>query len=349
MEWADLAAYAQAAEQLGVDSIWSPEGWGFDGATPLAFLAGKTSTIKLGTGILQIGARTPANLAMTALSLQSISGGRFMLGIGTSGPQVIEGLHGIAFDHPVHRTRETIEILRKAFKGERLVYEGKHFQLPVREGEGKAMRLSAPPADVPIYIAAMGPANLRLTGEVADGWRGIYVMPEEAKVSIKRIEEGAAKVGRSIGQLELNSGGTVWFTEEPDIAIEELSARLAFTLGGMGSKQNNFYNNSYSRAGFAEQAKEIQRLWLEGKHAEARALVPRELAAKTHLVGTDEMVKDRIRAYRDAGFDTLNVAPRQGSRPPSDLGLSDRISLLERVMDLVGQVNAEPKGTIDRC
>ena len=341
MAWDDLAEYARAAERLGVDSIWSPEGWGFDGATPLAFLAGKTSTIKLGTGILQIGARTPANLAMTALSLHSISGGRFILGIGTSGPQVIEGLHGVVFDQPVRRTRETVEILKKALAGERLAYAGEHFRLPVREGEGKALRLSAPPADVPIYIAAMGPANLRLTGELADGWRGIYVMPEHADVSMRPIAEGAAKAGRSLDDLDLQGNGTVWFTDEPEAAIEELSTRLAFTLGGMGSRQNNFYNNSYSRAGFADEAKEIQRLWMEGKRDEARNLVPRELAAMTHLVGDDNAVKARIRAYIGAGFNTLNVAVRQGSTPPAELGLYDRIALLERVMDLVSQVNEE--------
>ncbi len=346
MPWGDLVVYAQAAEQLGVESIWAPEGWAFDGATPLAFLAGKTSTIKLGTGILQIGARTPANLAMTALSLQSISGGRFMLGIGTSGPRVIEGLHGTVFDYPVRRTRETIEILRKAFRGERLVYEGKHFQLPLREGEGKAMRLSAPPAEVPIYIAALGPANLRLTGELAEGWRGTHVMPEQAEVSMKPLAEGAAKSGRTIGDIDLQGGGTVWFTEEPDSAIEELSLGLAFTLGGMGTKQNNFYNHAYSRAGFADEAKEIQRLWLDGKHDEARSLVPRELAARIHLVGTDDMIKDRIRAYRDAGFNSLNVAVRQEKIPPAQLGLNDRIHLLSRVMDLVTQINAEPRNGI---
>ena len=344
--WDDLSTYVIEAERMGVHSVWSAEAWGFDGATPLAYLAAKTSTIKLGTGILQLGARTPANLAVTAMSLYSMSAGRFMLGLGTSGPQVIEGFHGVVFDHPIQRTRETIEIVKTVWSGERVAYQGQEYRLPVREGQGKSIRAEgAPMPGIPIYIASLGPRNLRLTGELADGWKGTSFMPEHAGIFFDFIEEGAKRAGRSLGDLDLQAGGSIYFTEDVDEAVEALKPSLAFSLGAMGSRQFNFYNAVYSRAGYAEVAKEVQRLWIDGSRDEARKLVPAEMVLKSNLIGTDEMVKERLRAYRDVGVTTLSASLRRrgagrGGGPP--LSLNDRIEALGRLMDLVKEVNQEP-------
>ena len=341
-DWDELATYAIEVERLGLSSIWSLEGWGYDAATPIGFLAAKTSKIGLGTSIMQVGTRTPTNLAMTAMSLYSMSGGRFMLGIGTSGPQVIEGFHGVIFDHPIRRTRETIEVLKQVFRGERVAYQGEFYQLPVREGQGKPIRIAAEPApDIPIYIASLGPANLRLTGEMADGWRGTSFMPEHADIFFGPMAEGAAKAGRSLNDLDLHAGGTVLITDDVDEAVEMLRPALAFGLGGMGSREYNFYNDAYSRAGYGEVAKEVQRLWIDGKRDEANKLVPAELVLKTHLIGTEEMVRERIRAYRDVGVTTLSVAIREQHLGPR-LTVKGRIEILGRFMDLVAKVNAEP-------
>ena len=343
-DWAELTTYAIECERIGVASIWSPEGWGYDGATPLAYLAAKTSTIGLGTSILQVGTRTPTNLAMTAMSLYSMSNGRFKLGLGTSGPQVIEGFHGVLFDHPVARTRETIEILKQVFSGERVAYQGKFFQLPVREGQGKPLAIAAPPApEIPIYIAALGPRNLQLTGELADGWRGTSFMPEHADAFFSHIAEGAKKAGRSIKDLDLQAPGTVWFTDEVDDAVAATKPAMAYQLGAMGSREFNFYNNAYSRAGYADVAKEIQELWLAGRRDDARALVPDDIILKTHFIGTDEMIKKRIRVHRDAGVTTLSATLRARDPETSRLTVKHRIEILERFIDLVRQVSAEPE------
>ena len=345
-DWQDLTTFAVEAERIGVDSIWSPEGWGFDGATPLAYLAAKTSRIKLGTGVLQIGTRTPTNMAMTAMSLYSMSDGRFLLGIGTSGPQVIEGFHGVIFDNPIQRTRETIEIMRQLFNGGRVAYQGRTYRLPVREGQGKSIRAEAPQMpNIPIYIASLGPRNLRLTGELADGWKGTSFMPEHAAVFFDHIQEGVRKAGRSMGELDLQAGGTVLFTDDVDEAVGALKPGLAFSLGAMGSREFNFYNSAYSRAGYADEAKKIQDLWIDGRRDEARKLVPPEMVLKSNLIGTDEMVKDRIRAYRDAGVTTLTASLRYRAMGRTGLeapNLTERIEVLGHLMDLVNEVNEEP-------
>ena len=345
-DWNDLATFAVEAERIGVDSIWSPEAWGFDGATPLAYLAAKTSRIKLGTGVLQVGTRTPANMAMTAMSIYSMSGGRFLLGIGTSGPQVMEGFHGVIFDNPIQRTRETIEIMKQVFNGETVAYQGRTHRLPVREGQGKSIRAEAPKTpEIPIYIASLGPRNLRLTGELADGWKGTSFMPEHADVFFDHIQQGVRDAGRSMGDLDLQAGGTVIFTDDVDEAVEALKPGLAFSLGAMGSREFNFYNAAYCRAGYAGEAKAVQDLWLDGRRDEARKLVPAEMVLKSNLLGTDEMVKERIRAYRDAGVTSLNASlryravGRTGLAAPS---LTERIEILGHLMDLVNEVNQEP-------
>ena len=328
-DWATAATYVVEAERLGVDYVWSAEAWGHDAVTPLAFMAARTSRILLGSGIMQAGTRTPALVAMTAMSLASISGGRFMLGLGVSGPQVIEGWHGIRFERPVQRLREIVEIVRMACRGERVSYRGTVYELPLPGGEGKALRGSAKPQpDIPIYLATLSPKSLEMTGEVADGWLGTSFMPEHARVFFDHLAAGAARAGRSLGDFDLQAGGFVAFSDDVERLIPPRKPGLAFTLGAMGSRQHNFYNDAYRRAGYTDAAVEVQRLWLDGRREDAAARVPDELVLKTNLLGTEAMVRDRIRAYRDAGVTTLRVEPDGGT-------LDGRLATLGRVVDLV--------------
>src|SRR3954453_13618648 len=206
--------FVREAERLGADSVWVPEFWAFDALTPIGYLAATTSTIRLATGIVQLGARTPAMLAMSDLSLQSLSGGRFVLGVGTSGPQVMEGWHGVRFDRPGRRTRETIEIVRGGPAGERLDYDGEVYRLPLPGGAGKAIRSSLPPAHIPIHVAALGPANLALNGELADGWIGNSFFPETAALFLDPMRAAAAAAGRDFAEIELTVAVGVEFTAD---------------------------------------------------------------------------------------------------------------------------------------
>src|SRR5499425_909991 len=214
-DWAMASAYVVEAERLGVDFVWSAEAWGHDAVTPLAFMAARTSRIRLGTGIIQAGTRTPALVAMTAMSLASMSNGRFVLGLGVSGPQVIEGWHGIRFDRPVQRMREIVEIVRRAVTGEHLAYTGKIYELPLPGGEGKAIRSAArPQPGIPIYLATLSPKSLEMTGEIADGWLGTSFMPEHARIFFDPLEAGAVRAGRALAALDLQAGGVVAFGDD---------------------------------------------------------------------------------------------------------------------------------------
>ena len=302
-DWTSALTYAVEAERLGVDSAWTAETWGYDGATPLAYLAAKTSRLRLGTGILQVGTRTPALLAMTAMALASLSGDRFLLGLGVSGPQVIEGWHGLPFARPMQRLRETVEIVRKVTLGERLVYHGKVYQVPLPDGEGKALTSNAlPRPNLPVYLATLGPKSLELTGELADGWLGTSFIPEHASLFFDSIAAGAARSGRTLADLDLQvAGGIVAFSDDVEGLIAPRKPGLAFTLGAMGSRQHNFYNDVYQRAGYADIALAVQDLWLEKQREAATARVPDELVLKTNLIGTEAMVRERLRAHRRAG------------------------------------------------
>jgi len=310
-DWEQGSAYVVEAERLGAHSVWTPEAWGHDAVAPLAFLAARTSRILLGTAIMQAGTRTPALIAMTALSLASMSHGRFRLGLGVSGPQVIEGWHGIRFDRPVRRLRETIEIVRRATRGERLEYKGEVYQLPLPGGEGKALRVGATPRpDIPVYLATLSPRSLEMTGEVADGWLGTSFMPEHARVFLDHLAVGAKRAGRSLDALDLHvSAGVVAFADGVERLIAPRKPGLAFSLGAMGSRRHNFYNDAYRRAGYADVAAEVQRLWLDGRRDEATARVPDELVLKTNLLGTEAMVRERLAVYRRAGITTIRVEP----------------------------------------
>ncbi|HMK12445.1 MAG TPA: LLM class flavin-dependent oxidoreductase [Acidimicrobiales bacterium] len=322
------------AERLGVDSVWVPEFWAGDALTPLAFIAAKTSTIRLATGIVQLGARTPAMLAMSALSMQALSGGRFVLGVGTSGPQVMEGWHGVRFDKPVLRTRETIEIIRSISAGERLEHHGEIYELPLPGGEGRSIRSLMPPTHIPIYIASLGPANLRLTGELADGWIGNSFFPETADVFFDPIREGAAKRGRDIAELDLTVSVGLELTDDVEEAGRRHAEGYAFTIGAMGSATSNFYNNAFERQGYGDDVREVQRLWLAGDKEAARERVPIAIGLGTNLIGTDDIVRDRLRLYRDAGVTTLRVG-LQGE------DLDAQLADLAHLIELVEQVNAE--------
>ena len=328
--WDEAAAYAVEAERLGVDYVWSAEAWGHDAATPLAFVAARTSRIRLGTGIMQAGTRTPALVAMTAMSLDAMSGGRFTLGLGVSGPQVIEGWHGIKFEQPLTRMREIAEIVRRAVRGERLTYKGKVYELPLPGGEGKALRSAAKPRPgIPIYLATLSPKSLEMTGEIADGWLGTSFVPEHARIFLDPISAGASRAGRSLDAIDLQvPAGVVAFSDDVERLIPPRKPGLAFSLGAMGSRQHNFYNDAYRRAGYADVAADVQRLWLDGRREDAAARVPDELVLKTNLLGTEAMVRDRLTLYRDAGIDTLRVEPAGET-------LDARIATLGRLRDLV--------------
>jgi F420-dependent oxidoreductase-like protein len=324
------------ADRLGAHSVWVPEAWGQDALTPLAYLAARTTNIGLGSGIVQIGARTPANLAMAAGSLQALSGGRFLLGLGTSGPQVMEGWHGVRFTSPLAATRETVEIVRQVAAGDKLDHHGRVYDLPLPAGPGRPMRSMLPPAPVPIYIAALGPKNLALTGEIADGWIGNAFLPERADAFLPFLEEGlaAAGGGRSQADLDLLIPVAVEFTDDVDEAAVRHARGYAFTIGAMGSRKTNFYNAAFARQGFADDVAAVQDLWLAGRREEAADRVPRDIGLKTNLLGTPAMVKDRLRLYRRAGITTLQAK--------LDGDLRHKVDTLAQLIDLVHEVNAEP-------
>ncbi len=333
-DWAAARSYVVEAERLGVDCVWSAEAWGHDAVTPLAYLAACTSRIRLGSGIMQVGTRTPALVAMTAMSLASMSGQRFVLGLGVSGPQVIEGWHGVPFARPLQRMREVVEIVRRATRGERLEYHGDVYRLPLPGGEGKALRSSArPEPGIPIYLATLSPRSLEMTGEIADGWLGTSFMPDHAGVFLDALAMGARRAGRALTDLDLQAGGVVAFGDDLPRLIARRKPGLAFSMGAMGSRAHNFYNDAYRRAGDTDVARDVQRLWLEGKRDEAAARVPDEIAVKTNLLGTDEMVTQRIHTYRDAGITTLRLEPDGET-------LDERVRTLARAMDLVTAVSA---------
>jgi len=326
-----VIAYACEAERLGVDSAWSAEAWGMDAVAPLAFLAARTQRLRLGTGIMQISARTPSMTAMTALTLATLSGGRFMLGLGASGPQVVEGLQGQPFAKPLRRMRETIEIVRLAFRGEKLAYDGEFHRLPRPGGEGKPLRLSQPAnPDIPIYLATLSPKALELTGELADGWLGTSFTPEHAEAHLEHLRVGAERAGRTLDDLDLGVGGAVGFGDDVEPMIESLRPRMAFTLGAMGSARTNFYNDAYRRGGFADAAAEVQQLWVAGKRAEAATRVPDEMILQSTLLGPEKRVLDRIRKYRDAGIRTLRLDPLGATA-------TERLDTLGRAVELVRQ------------
>lgn len=325
------AEFAAAAERLGVDSVWVPEVWGYDALTGLAYLAAKTSTLKLGTFVVQLGSRSPAMLATSALSLQELSDGRFVLGVGTSGPRVMEGWHGVRFRKPVETTRETIEILRIVSRGERLEHAGEIYPLPLPDSSGTALTPLVRPRHVPVYVAAMGPRNLRLTGEMADGWLGNAFIPETAEVFLGPLREGAERAGRTLADLDLVAPVAVEFHDDAsdaEQAVRRHADGYAFTIGAMGVNGRNFYNDAFTRLGYGEQVAAVAELWQSGRRAEARRAVPMDLGRLTNLVGTRHHIAERVASYRAVGITTL-LTKLEGE-------YRDQLATLERLLDVVG-------------
>lgn len=328
---------AREAERVGVDSVWVAEYWAYDAFTPLAAIAAVTDRLRLATGIAQLGARTPAMLAMTAQGVQTLSDGRLILGIGASGPQVMEGWHGVPFDRPVQRTRETIEIVRMITAGERLVYDGSVYRLPLPDGLGRAIRSRAATAPIPVYVAALGPANLRLTGELADGWIGNSFFAATADVFFDPIREGAAAAGRTLDDVDRVVAVGLDFTADDRDAIAAAARRhadgYAFTFGAMGSSTKNFYNEAFARQGFGDDVAEVQRLWAAGDREAAAARVPIEIGSRTNLVGPPELVRARLVEYERSGVTTLRV----------NVGGSfdEQIAALETLIALAADAGAE--------
>jgi F420-dependent oxidoreductase-like protein len=325
----DQLQVVQEAERLGYDSVWAAEAYGSDAATVLAWLAAGTSKIKLGSAIFQMPARSAAMTAMTAATLDELSGGRMRLGIGSSGPQVAEGWHGQRFAHQLQRTREYIEVVRMALARERVEYHGETLTLPLPDGPGKPLKLMISPVQerIPIYLAAIGPKNTALAGEIADGWLPTLFSPEHVGELRALLQEGADRAGRSLDGFDMAPNVTAYISDDRELARNLMRPMLALYIGGMGSRKQNFYNNLVQRYGFEQAAKEIQDLYLDGKKAEAGDAIPDELIDTVALCGPRDFVRDRIVAYRDAGVGSLVVTPMAFS-------VEDRIAQLRAVAEL---------------
>jgi F420-dependent oxidoreductase-like protein len=307
----ELIATVQEAEGLGYDSVWTAEAYGSDAATILAFLAARTSRIKLGSAIFQMPGRTAAMTAMTAATLDQLSEGRMLLGIGSSGPQVAEGWHGQRFAHQLKRTREYVAVVRMALARQRVAYRGETIELPLPDGPGKPLKLMIEPVQerIPIYLAAIGPKNTSLAGEIADGWLPTFFSPRHVSELRGLLEEGAARAGRSLEAFEIAPVVNAFVSDDVDRARDLMRPGLALYIGGMGSRKQNFYNRLVQRYGFEAQALEIQDLYLAGKRDEAAAAIPADLIDLVSLAGPPALVRDRLAAFRAAGVGSLLIAP----------------------------------------
>ena len=307
----ELIELAQEAERVGYDSAWAAEAWGTDAVSVLAWLAATTSTIKIGSAILQIPARTPGNAVMTAATLDLMSGGRFLLGLGLSGPQVVEGWHREPWGKPLTRTREYVELVRAGLRRERLEYEGQQYQVPYRgngaTGLGKPLKLMARPlrAEIPIYLAAFRPRSVQLTSEIADGWLPIFFSPEKtSRVFPAPFRRGDLDIAPSVPAL---------LSDDVEVARDALKAYYALYIGGMGARGKNFYNELACEYGYEEAAMTIQDLYLDGKHRDAAAAVPDELVDELALVGPKERIAERLEAWKGSGATTLLVSTRDAA------------------------------------
>jgi F420-dependent oxidoreductase-like protein len=327
----DQLKLAKAADQLGFDSIWAAEAYGSDAATVMTWLATNTEKAKIASGIFQMPARTPAMTAMTAATIDNISGGRMVLGVGMSGPQVVEGWHGQPFDHQLARTREYVAILRKALSRETVTFDGEYYTLPRPGGAGKPLKLIIEPVQdrIPIYLAAIGPKNTALAAEIADGWLPTLFAPDHIDVFRPALEEGAGKAGRDPAELDIAPMTSLAIDEDAERARNLMRPFLALYVGGMGSREKNFYNNLVTRYGYGDAAREVQNLYLDHKYDEAMAALPADLIDKVALCGPKEAIADRLATYRDAGVGTLLVTPIATT-------VEARIDMLRELAELAG-------------
>jgi len=306
-------AMVQEAERAGYAVAWVAEAYGSDAPTVLGWLGAQTSRIDLGSGIMQIPARTPAMTGMTAATLDTLTDGRFRLGLGVSGPQVSEGWHGVRFGDPLGRTREYVEIVQQALRRERLAYDGRHFTLPLPDGPGKALHLTLRPVreQIPIYLAAIGPKNLELAGEIADGWLPVFYIPERAADFVASIQVGRERAGRDTDLADFDIAPNVPVSLGSDLsrAFDRVRPYAALYVGGMGSTRQNFYNQLAVRAGFGAEAARVQELYLDRRPREAAAALPEEFLDQTALVGDRARIAERVHRYAEAGVTTLGVTP----------------------------------------
>lgn len=323
---------AQDADNLGYSVVWAAEAYGSDAATVLAWIGAQTSSIDIGSAVFQIPGRTPANTAMTAATLDTLSGGRFRLGLGVSGPQVSEGWHGVRFDRPLTRTREYVDIVRMALARERVRYEGDFFTLPLPDGPGKALTLTVHPVRerIPIYLAAIGPKNLELAGEIADGWLAIFFSPEHAQDIMTPLVEGRVRAGLSMDGFDVVPTVPVVLGDDPERCADPVRFYSALYIGGMGSRERNFYHQLACRMGYEEAADQIQDHYLGKEYDQAMAAVPFDFMDRTALLGPPDRVRERLQAYADAGVTTLTLGLYAGD-------LEERRRTLRTMVELVEQ------------
>ncbi|MFI7446952.1 LLM class F420-dependent oxidoreductase [Nonomuraea sp. NPDC049714] len=327
---AELADY----EKAGLDIVFVAEAYSFDAVSQMGYIAARTERLQIASGILPIYSRTPTLLAMTAAGLDYVSDGRFTLGLGASGPQVIEGFHGVPYTAPLGRTREVIEICRQVWRRERLRYDGKHYTLPLPEGQGtglgKPLKLINHPvrSRIPIVVAAIGPKNVELTAELAEGWEPIFYMPEKAAdVWGASLAAGKAKRDPELGELDVIAQAALAIGDDVSELLEFGRPMAALYIGGMGAKGKNFYNDLARRYGYEKEAERIQELYLDGKKDEAAALVPAELLERMSLIGSEGFVRDRVAAMKESGVTTLNVSPFGKTH-------EERVRLIETIKEI---------------
>ncbi|CAM5740897.1 LLM class F420-dependent oxidoreductase [Mycolicibacterium aubagnense] len=331
----EVVAEVADLEKAGLDVVFVPEAYSFDAVSALGYLAAATERVELASGILQLYTRTPTLTAMTAAGLDYVSEGRYILGLGASGPQVIEGFHGVPYDNPIGRTREVVEICRQVWRRERLAYQGKHYTIPLSEGQGtglgKSLKLINHPVRerIPVLLAALGPKNVELAAEIAEGWQPIFYMPERAKdVWGDALEAGYAKRDASLPPMDIYAGPALAIGDNVEGMREFIKPHIALYIGGMGAKGKNFYHNVATQYGYGAEADRIQELYLAGDKDGAAKVVPDELVRDISLIGSREFVKERVAAFRESGVTVLNVVPMGATT-------ADRVKLIEELRDLV--------------
>jgi len=320
------------AQECGYDSVWAAEAYGSDSPTVLAWLAGQTSTIGLGSAVMQIPGRTPAMTAMTAANLDLLSGGRFRLGLGVSGPQVSEGWHGVRFAQPLGRTREYVEVVRTALSGATVAYDGRHHTLPLPDGPGKALKLTVTGhrRDLPILIAAVGPKNLELAGEIADGWLAVFLAPSFAHEQLAQVARGRSLQGKGIEGFEVVASVPVVVGDDPVRCADPVRPYAALYVGGMGSREQNFYNQLAVRMGYADAAAEVQDLFLAKRHRDAMGAVPYEFIDATSLLGPPARIAAGLTRLAEAGVTTCAVVP-YGPTVAEKLGMVEAVARAHRI------------------
>lgn len=331
----EVVAEVADLEKAGLDVVFVPEAYSFDAISALGYLAAATERVELASGVLQLYTRTPTLTAMTAAGLDYVSDGRYILGLGASGPQVIEGFHGVPYDSPIGRTREVVEICRQVWRRERLAYQGKHYTIPLPEGQGtglgKSLKLINHPVRerIPVLLAALGPKNVELAAEIAEGWQPIFYMPEKAKdVWGDALAAGYAKRDASLPPMDIYAGPALAIGDNVEGMREFIKPHIALYIGGMGAKGKNFYHNVATKYGYGAEADRIQELYLAGDKEGAAKVVPDELVRDISLIGSREFVKERVAAFREAGVTVLNVVPMGATT-------ADRVKLIEELRELV--------------